>query len=332
MQTCNEIAHPAQWGPASSALLVHTGVSSTRAPRVLATSAQAEGEKGEKKRPSVGEIFSNAAARAAQGGTAGAIAMASQVLALMWMRTTINYQYRYGLSTMDSFRALYKDGGIPRFYRGLGPALLQGPLSRFGDTAANTGAIALLNGFEVTENLPIMVKTAAASFLSGMFRVILMPVDTFKTVMQVEGKDGVSKLMTKFRAKGPTVFFHGAMAAWAANTVGHYPWFAMYNYLSETLPRGESTVEKLGRQALIGFCSSAVSDTCSNSIRVVKVYKQANTEAISYPEAVRRVIKESGLSGLFGRGLSTKIVSNGLQGLMFSVLWKLIDEQLYGKK
>ena len=30
-------------------------------------------------------------------------------------------------------------GGIPRFYRGLLPALVQGPLSRFGDTAANTG-------------------------------------------------------------------------------------------------------------------------------------------------------------------------------------------------
>ena len=159
--------------------------------------------------------------------------MASQVLALMWMRTTINYQYRYGTSTMDAFRALYKDGGIPRFYRGLAPALIQGPLSRFGDTAANTGAIELLNSFEATATLPIMAKTAVASFLSGMFRVTLMPVDTLKTVMQVEGKDGIPKLMAKFRAKGPTVFFSGAMAAWAANTVGHYPWFATYNYLSE---------------------------------------------------------------------------------------------------
>ena len=61
---------------------------------------------------------------------------------------------------------------------------------------------------------------------------------------------------------------------------------------------------------------------------MVKVYKQANTEAISYPEAVRRVIKESGLGGLFGRGLSTKIVSNGFQGLLFSVLWKYVDEWL----
>ena len=27
--------------------------------------------------------------------------------------------------------------------------------------------------------------------------------------------------------------------------------------------------------------------------------------------------------GLFGRGLKTKILANGLQGLMFSVLWRL---------
>lgn len=37
---------------------------------------------------------------------------------VMQMRTTINYQYRYGTSTMTAFNTLYKDGGIVRFYRG----------------------------------------------------------------------------------------------------------------------------------------------------------------------------------------------------------------------
>ena len=45
---------------------------------------------------------------------------------------------------MKYYRILWKQGGIPRFYRGLGPALFQGPLSRFGDTAANTAILALL--------------------------------------------------------------------------------------------------------------------------------------------------------------------------------------------
>jgi hypothetical protein len=101
--------------------------------------------------------------------------------------------------------------------------------------------------------------------------------------------------------------------------------------LSEKLPRSNDFATKLARSALIGFCASAVSDTFSNSIRVIKVYKQANTESISYPEALRRVIKEDGLAGLFGRGLQTKIIANGLQGLMFSVLWKLIDDKIFKK-
>ncbi|RYG64631.1 hypothetical protein EON64_13570, partial [archaeon] len=126
-------------------------------------------------------------------------------------------------------------------------------------------------------------------------------------------------------------FFQGALASAAATFVGHYPWFFVYNYLSATLPKYDDTLKKLGRSALIGFCSSAVSDTVSNSIRVLKVYKQASTEPLTYPEVLKRVLKEDGVIGLMGRGLKTKIIANGLQGLMFSVLWKAIDEQFFKK-
>jgi hypothetical protein len=91
-------------------------------------------------------------------------------------------------------------------------------------------------------------------------------------------------------------------------------WFFTYNFLSEQIPKQETQVKELGRRALIGFCASAISDTCSNSIRVVKVYKQSHSDVISYPECVKRVIQESGLFGLFFRGLETKLLANGLQG------------------
>lgn len=298
---------------------------------ILATAA-GEGEAQKKVVLTPQEVLQKALKRAGQGGLAGAMAMGINVCALMWIRTTINYQYRYGTGTMEAFKTLYAEGGIPRFYRGLAPALIQGPLSRFGDTAANTGMLALLDSVEATENLPVGVKTVAASVAAALFRIFLMPVDTFKTTMQVEGKDGISKLMTKFKSNGPTVFYQGALAAASATFVGHYPWFFTYNYLSEVLPKRDDTLGKLARSAVIGFCSSAVSDTCSNSIRVVKVYKQANTEYVSYPEAVRRVVKEDGWGGLFGRGLKTKILANGLQGIMFSVLWKYIDEKFFKNK
>lgn len=151
---------------------------------ILATSADvsADAPKPKAKIDTWG-ILSKAARRAGEGGLSGAAAMAINVCSLMWIRTTINYQYRYGTSTMEAFRTLYKDGGVLRFYRGIVPALIQGPLSRFGDTAANTGTLAALDAFELTENLPVAMKTVAASVAAALFRIILMPVDTFKTTM-----------------------------------------------------------------------------------------------------------------------------------------------------
>lgn len=35
------------------------------------------------------------------------------------------------------------------------------------------------------------------------------------------------------------------------------------------------------------------------------------------------VVEKDGVLGLFGRGLSTKLVTNGIQGVLFSVLWRL---------
>ncbi len=103
-------------------------------------------------------------------------------------------------------------------------APLQGPLSRFGDTAANAGVLALLESYEQTATLPVGVKTLAASAAAGAFRICLMPIDALKTIMQVEGAGGGAKLAAKVRAGGPTVLFHGALAASAATFVGHYPW------------------------------------------------------------------------------------------------------------
>jgi hypothetical protein len=84
-------------------------------------------------------------------------------------------EYRYGnTSTGTALRTLYADGGIRRFYRGVGPALFQGPLSRFGDTAANSGMLSLLDEFESTKGLPVGVKTAAASSAAAAWRIFLM--------------------------------------------------------------------------------------------------------------------------------------------------------------
>jgi len=246
------------------------------------------------------------------------------------MRTTVNYQYRNGTTFPQALRSIYADGGIPRFYRGVLPALIQGPMSRFGDTAANTGVLTLLDSYESTRNMNVGFKTVAASAAAALWRIFLMPVDTTKTTMQVTGK--FSAVVDKVKINGPLSLYNGSIAAASATFVGHYPWFFTYNLLSEKIPKQDTQVAELGRRAIIGFCSSAISDTCSNSIRVVKVYKQSHPEQLSYPQIVKNVIQESGISGLMFRGLETKILANGMQGILFSILWKHFEEAMFGKK
>ena len=74
------------------------------------------------------------------------------------------------------------------------------------------------------------------------------------------------------------------------------------------------------RRAFIGFCSSFVSDCVSNGMRVVKTYKQTSLVPLTYVECVRAIVAADGVGGLFWRGLLAKIVCNGVQSILFSIL------------
>lgn len=262
---------------------------------------------------------------ALSGGLPGMVAMGLQVTTLMWLRTTLNYQYRYGSTMTQAMKTLYQQGGIGRFYQGYSFAMLQAPLSRFGDTASNAGVLALFESMPQTREMPLAFKTACASITAGLFRIFLMPVDTMKTILQVEGSRGWPVLKAKVQEKGTSVFFHGSLAASLATLVGHYPWFLTYNTLQSYLPTPEihEKGKTLARSAFIGFTASMISDSVSNSVRVVKTTRQTSAIPLSYRKTIQMILSTDGWGGLFGRGLKTKILTNGIQGLMFSVFWKM---------
>lgn len=261
---------------------------------------------------------------ALHGGIPGMIAMAIQVTSLMWLRTTTNFQYARGGSMSDAMRMLYAQGGVGRFYRGYVPALIQGPLSRFGDTFANAGMLAALEGAD----MPLVVKTTCASVAAACFRILLMPIDTVKTSMQVNGDAGLRVLMQKVRASGPSALFHGSVAASVATFVGHAPWYTTYNYMNLWIPVPDTNIEKMVRNAGIGFSASMISDSVSNSVRVIKTMRQTSPTHMGYRAAIQLVLAKDGVLGLLGRGLKTKILTNGIQGLMFSVLWGIGKEKM----
>jgi hypothetical protein len=100
----------------------------------------------------------------------------------------------------------------------------------------------------------------------------------------------------------------------------------------ENLPAAEPGMKTLARNAVSGFCASVVSDTTSNSIRVMKTTKQTSEVALTYLQTFKIVVEKDGLIGLFGRGLKTRILTNGLQGMMFSVLWKEMEKRMNAGK
>jgi len=152
--------------------------------------------------PAVQATLAMAGHRALGGGLSGAVAGVAQVLTLMWLRTAMNYQYRFAGSLEDSLRTLYSQGGVSRFYQGVGWALLQNPLSRFGDTAANTGVLAIFEATAFGASVPIGARTAVASGAAALWRVLITPLDTCKTTLQVEGRGAYALLLRRAENDG----------------------------------------------------------------------------------------------------------------------------------
>ena len=267
------------------------------------------------------DILNKSFEKALGGGLSGSMAMVTQVSTLMWLRTIMNYQYVNGGTFNSSIKTLYSQGGILRLYRGYSFAIINAPLFRFGDTAANIGVL------EATKHLdlPLSIKTGIASLGAASWRVLLMPMDTLKLNYQVNGS--LNSLKSNIKQNGVKVIYNGSIAAFSSTLIGHYPWFVTYNYLNKYFPesKNDSTIDKLGKRASIGLFSSIISDTTSNFVRVIKTIKQTSANTISYRETVNNLYAKEGYSWIF-RGLKTKIITNGLNGIMFSITWKYFQE------
>ena len=260
-------------------------------------------------------------------GLAGASAMVLQVLFLMPVDTTITMQYRYGQSTVGALKSLWGRGGYGRFYCGVIPALVQGPAARFGDTFSNGFVSALF----IDESLPTMAKTAVASGIAAFWRVLIMPVDVCKTIFQIYGQEKAKKrLWKRAQVHGLRGFYFGSLASFVSAFCGHLPWYATFNFLDRHLPKPKSTQQELSRHAVLGFSASFASDATTNSIRVLKALRQS--EGLTYTKALTSVIKHHGALGLLTRGLKTRLIANGLQGIFFTILWKNFEARFGRRK
>jgi hypothetical protein len=56
--------------------------------------------------------------------------------------------------------------------------------------------------------------------------------------------------------------------------------------------------------------------------------RQTSATPVSYAAAAAQVVREDGVRGLLLRGLGTRLVANGVQASLFSVMWKYFQRQM----
>ena len=171
-------------------------------------------------------------------------------------------------------------------------------MSRFGDTFCNAGAQAVFASSPSLADAPLLAQTAVAAAGSGVFRALIMPLDTVKTIRQVDGPRGREVLRAKMAALGARrTLWAGAAGAAGAHAASFFPWFAVHNALQARVPRaaraddGTATGFALyaARAAGIGLAASSVSDTASNALHVLKARALCMLHAATCCECSLRV-------------------------------------------
>ena len=53
---------------------------------------------------------------------------------------------------------------------------------------------------------------------------------------------------------------------------------------------------------------------------------------LTFGSCMSQVLRQDGWRGLLGRGLGTRVLTNGLQASLFTIVWKLLEAELVHKE
>ncbi len=125
--------------------------------------------------------------------------------------------------------------------------------------------------------------------------------------------------------------YSGVVESALATAVANYPWYITFQSLQQHIPKAHGLMLKNVRTGVIGFLASISADLASNGIKVIKATKQASAAGELGEESgavwsntriFNHVLRDGGIWRLlFGRGLPTRILANGLQNFVFTIIW-----------
>lgn len=221
-----------------------------------------------------------------------------QSIMLFWIKPIIKNQHVYGGSMTHTFKSLLNSKDRFRLYRGYIPYVLKSSIGKTSD-------IVIYKSLCNTEN---DFSPMIAGVLSSTVKVSIMPLDTISNIYQVHGKNGYKYINGNL--------YRGTFAYGAIQGINSSCWLFSYSQLkTHSLFKNENL-----NHIYCGFFSSLITDIIVNPFRVIKTNKQVNSNNISYIDIVKS------LQGSFYRGLKTRLLLNGINGSLFVLFWKNLEE------
>lgn len=250
----------------------------------------------------------------------GAIAGSLQTGSLIWLRTINKHQYYYGYSIIQSYKTLYNEGSIFRFFRGTFPAVIDNGLCRFGDAFIYSY---VKNNFS---NYNIINQSLTISILSTPHKLFLTPLDTIANNYHIFGDKGKTIIKKKINDNGLKILYNGGSSIMVLNIFSSYIWFTSLLYLEK---KTEPLYAKYNHSIINGFnglLSSILTDITTNPIRILKTYRQTNMYNYGYIDSIKSIVKEKGLFNFLTRGLGSRLIIHGIQSSLFLITWKKIEK------
>jgi len=68
---------------------------------------------------------------------------------------------------------------------------------RFGATAVNEAFLSITSDLHIESSFGMALASTLASVVAGLWRLLIIPLDTLKTICQVEGIDGLRRVTAK---------------------------------------------------------------------------------------------------------------------------------------
>lgn len=230
---------------------------------------------------------------------------------------------------------LYKEGGIPRWYRGIAAEFI-GVVPKSSGMYASYEMVRKFVAVDCKYGDTSSVATLAGLASGVPEAIIVTPTQVVKIRLQAKEHLGrytgsVDCAMKTLRSEGVSALYIGLEPTLWRNCIWNAVYFGLMHWTKQRLPKPSSTLMDLSQTFVTGFLGAVVATCVNIPFDVVKSRVQSQLKVPGQTPKYRNtlqslilVAKEEGILSCY-KGLNAKIAKTGLGGSVAMVVFESIQ-------